>query len=109
LCSGTAIIKQQDEAFITGMIPDYSRGRKARQAGSESRGGAVARAQRRKDLKALYAELVPKPLLNSLSEIRKYQLIAKKYKRRSGKKISAKTVERDLAYQKKLDKRGSSN
>jgi hypothetical protein len=32
------VIKQQDEAFIKGMLPDYSRGREVRQAASENRG-----------------------------------------------------------------------
>jgi hypothetical protein len=104
------VIKQQDEAFIKGMLPDYSRGRKVRQAASESHGGAAARARRLQLVNAFNDEILRKRSLNSLSNVRRYQLITEKYhNKRRRKKISYKTVERDLAYQKKLHEGGLSN
>ena len=110
-----AIVRRQRDEMIHDMLPDWHRGKKAREKGAENHGSPAERAKRRERMREINREILldwvqhKRRRLRSLTKIKRHKLIAKEYQKRYGSVFSHKTVERDLPYpRKKLDKPGLS-
>jgi len=105
------VIRQQGDLIIGYMSRDYEIGKQVREGGAERHDRTHEHiAFRRELVHAINVEILldwvkRDPTLNTLSDINRHKLIAKRFKKRYGTMISYKTVERDLPYPKNLKKR----
>jgi hypothetical protein len=92
---------QADETVLK-MLPSYRRGERVRTKGAEALGSPASRFQRALQLHEINREILMGLLAKGrhpdvLSKIARNRRIADKFKKRYGKAISYKTVERDLS------------